>query len=108
MAPKSKTKTHFTCIQVDLRGLTHQKICCSNISSVSIKDMKIDQETSEENLFKKILIDNCYQDLMGSSTQARSIKNYEFRISRSKIRPMLMYLFRIYFLTILDIYKAYF
>ena len=45
---------------------------------------------------------------MGSSTQARSIELYEFRISKFEFRPMLMYLFRVSFLTTLDMYKVYF
>ena len=43
-----------------------------------------------------------------SSTQTRFIENYDFRNSRSKIRPILYYLIRISFLTALVIYKAYF
>ena len=43
-----------------------------------------------------------------SSTQAISVKTYEFRTSRSNFHPMLKYLYRVSFLTILDIYKAYF
>ena len=42
-----------------------------------------------------------------SLTVARSIKNYNFRISRSEIWPSLVYLFGVSFLIILDIYKAY-
>ena len=49
---------------------------------------------------------------MRSSTdgliRARSIENDDFHFSRSEIRPKLMYLFRVSFLTTLDIYKAYF
>ena len=41
-----------------------------------------------------------------SSTQARSIKNYDFRISKSKIRPMLYYLIRVSFLIALVIHKS--
>ena len=37
-----------------------------------------------------------------------SIKNYEIRIFRSDFWPMLMYLYRVSFLTTLDIYKTYF
>ena len=37
-----------------------------------------------------------------------SIKNYEIIIFRSDFRPMLMYLCRVSFLIILDIYKTYF
>ena len=65
------------------------------------------QETSEEKLFYWSST-GYYWDLIGSSTQARSIEFYEFKISRSEFLPMLKYLFRISFLTILDIYKAYF
>ena len=46
--------------------------------------------------------------LTHSSTQAQSIKNYDFRISRFEIQPTLVYLFRVSFLITLDIYKAYF
>ena len=42
-------------------------------------------------------IEIIYRDLMGSSTQARSIEFYKFRISRSNFWPMLMHLFRIFF-----------
>ena len=45
---------------------------------------------------------------MGSSTQTQSIENYDFIIFRSEIRLMPMYLFRVSFLTTLNIYKAYF
>ena len=37
-----------------------------------------------------------------------SIENYENQFFRSDFRPMLMYLCRVFFLTTLDIYKAYF
>ena len=40
-----------------------------------------------------------------SSIAAWSTENYDFRISRSKIWPRLLYLFRFSFLTILNIYK---
>ena len=43
-----------------------------------------------------------------NSTLARSIELYEFRNSRSEFWPMLMYLFKVSFLTTLDIYKTYF
>ena len=52
---------------------------------------------------------------LSSSTTARqilsievSIENYEIQIFRSDFQPMLTYLYRISFLTTLDIYKAYF
>ena len=37
-----------------------------------------------------------------------SVEIYEIRISRSDFLPMLVYLYRVSFLTTLDIYKAYF
>ena len=37
-----------------------------------------------------------------------SIKNYENQFFKSDFRPMLMHLCRVFFLTTLDIYKAYF
>ena len=46
--------------------------------------------------------------LIDSSTAARSIKNYDFRISRSEIWPSLVYLLRASWLTTLDIYETYF
>ena len=39
-----------------------------------------------------------------SSTTARFIENYDFRISRLEIQLSLVYLFRVSFLTTLDIY----
>ena len=48
------------------------------------------------------------RSLKNASIEARSIKNYDFQIFKSKIRPKLMCLFRVYFLTTLEIYKAYF
>ena len=54
----------------------------------------------------------CYQDLIWNSidgsTHPPSIENYDFRISKSKIRPRLMYLFKVSIFTTLDVYKAYF
>ena len=53
-----------------------------------------------------------YQDLKSkldrSSTLAVFVETYEIRISKSDFQPMLIYLNRISFLTILDIHKAYF
>ena len=43
-----------------------------------------------------------------SSTQAVSIETYEIRNSRYDFWPMPVYLYRVSFLTNLDIYKAYF
>ena len=46
--------------------------------------------------------------LDNSSTEAVSVKNYEIRISKSNYTHIQVYLCRVYFLTILDIYKNYF
>ena len=43
-----------------------------------------------------------------SSTIAQSIKIYDFQFSRFEFRFRILYLFRVSFLTTLDIYKAYF
>ena len=40
--------------------------------------------------------------------ETQSIENYNFQISKSEIRPKLIYLFKVSFLTTLDIYKTYF
>ena len=56
-------------------------------------------------------IDACYRDLMwssiDSSTTTRSIEMYDFKFFRPEIWPRLLYLFRVSFLTTLNIYKAY-
>ena len=57
------------------------------------------QETSEEKLFIKS---------RQIAWQMPAIENYDFRISRSEIQPKFMCLFRLSFLTTLDMYKAYF
>ena len=44
---------------------------------------------------------------MRSSIEARLIESYDFQFFISEIQPKLMYLFRVSFLTTLDIYKAY-
>ena len=46
--------------------------------------------------------------LCWSSTQAISVETYKIRTSRSNFWPMLKYLYKVSFLTTLDIYKAYF
>ena len=55
---------------------------------------------------------NCYWGLMKkldtSSTQARPIKNYDFKFLRSEIRPMITWLIRVSLSTTLVIYKTYF
>ena len=82
----------------------------------SIKDMKIDPRNKwrkDAYLFlTDSLTDSYYQDLIQNSidslTPTRSIKNYDFRISRSEIQPKFMCMCRVSFLITLDIYKAYF
>ena len=53
-----------------------------------------------------------YQGLMlkldRSSTETVSIENYEIKISRSDYTHILEYLYRVSFLTTLNIYKDYF
>ena len=79
---------------------------------IVLKTWRLIQETSEEKLFYWSSIDSLTygicRDLLDkldtSSTLAQSIELYEFRNSRSEFRLMLMYLFRISFLTTLDIY----
>ena len=46
--------------------------------------------------------------LDSSSTEAVSIKNYEIQIFRSNFTYIHVYLYRVSFLTTLDIYKDYF
>ena len=58
-------------------------------------------------------LDKCFyrslmQKLDTSSTQAWFIDIYNFKISRSEIRPMMTWMIRISFLTTLVIYKVYF
>ena len=43
-----------------------------------------------------------------SSTEVVSVETYKIRTFRSDFWPMLKYLYRVSFLTTLDIYKAYF
>ena len=43
-----------------------------------------------------------------SLTQAISVETYKIRTSRSNFWPVLKYLYKVSFLTTLDIYKAYF
>ena len=94
-------------------GLRLQETCCS---SQVLKPWRYDQETSEEELFIKARQQSWqkdfYQDLMLklniSSTQAVSAETYEIRNFRSDSWPVLVYLYRVSFLTTLDIYKAYF
>ena len=77
-----------------------------------LKVMKIGPRNKWRKVVHQVSTDDCYRNLIWSSidgsTHPRSIENYNFRISRSKIRPRLMSLFRVSFLTNLDIYKPYF
>ena len=90
-------------------GLRLQETCCS---SQVLKLWRLDQETSEEELFikaRQISRQNpFYRNLMlkldRSLTKSESTETYEIRISKSDFRPMLKYLCRISFLTTLDIY----
>ena len=80
-----------------------------------LKPWRSDQETSEEELFIKTRQQSrqkdFYRDLKlkldTSSTQAVSVETYKFRTSRFDFQPMLTYLYKVYFLTTLDIYKNY-
>ena len=80
-------------------GLIYQEVCCSNISSGIFKIMKIDPRKK----WRKA--DSVSLDRSSTDT---AIENYDFRIFRSEIRPILYYLIRVSFLTTLVIYKAYF
>ena len=104
-------------------GLVLQETCCSR---QVLKPWKLDQETSEEKLFikarqklDKISTDNIYRGLMKKARQNLnrsstdistdiSIEIYKIRISKSDFRPKLTCMYRVSFLTTLDIYKTYF
>ena len=85
-------------------------------SNLVLKPSKSIHETSEEVLFIKARQiaqqNNIYRDLMmqldSCSTEAVSIENYKIRISRSNFTHIHVYLYRVSFLTTLDIYKNYF
>ena len=92
-------------------GLMYQEVCCANISSGVIKDMKADPR----NKWRKAvsysldtsLIDIAIENYWRSSTQARFIEIYNFRISRSEIRLMMTCLIRVSIPTTLVICKTY-
>ena len=94
-------------------GLRLQETCCS---SQVLKQWGSDQETSEEELFikarQKSRQNPFYRDLMlkldRNSTQVVSVKTYEIKNSKSDFWSMLKYLYRVSFLTTLDIYNDYF
>ena len=92
-----------------------QETCCS---SLVLKPWRLNQETSEEKLFTKagqitqhlrtVSSTDSYLSRFNEAQQILSIEVTGIQIFRSNFRPMLMYLFRVSFLTTLDIYKAYF
>ena len=94
-------------------GLWFQETSCS---SQVLKPWRFEQETSEEELFIKARQQSrqkdFYRDLMLkldiSSTQAVSVENYEIKLFKSNYTHIPVYLCRVSFFTILDIYKDYF
>ena len=62
----------------------------------------------DSNLDRKDFYRDLKSKLNRSLTQVVSVEIYEIRISRSDFLPMLVYLYRVSFLTTLDIYKTYF
>ena len=96
-----------------------QETCCS---SLVLKLWRLDQEISEEKLFTKarqiarhLRTDSSTDSYLSRFNEAQqilfievSIKITGIQIFRSDFWPMLMYLYRVSFLTTLDIYKAYF
>ena len=92
-------------------------------SSPVLKPCKSVQETSEEGLFIKagqipdrwlsVEVSTVAWQILSievstAAWQILSIENYENQFFRFDFQPMLIYLCRVYFLTTLDIYKAYF
>ena len=77
-----------------------------------MKSCKSIRETSEEVLFIKTRQIHIHRGLMmkldNSSTEVVSIENYEIQIFRSDFTHIHVYLYRVSFLTTLDIYKDYF
>ena len=96
-----------------------QETCCS---SLVLKIWRLDQEISEEKLFTKarkiarhLRTDSSTDSYLSRFNEAQQILSIEvsikitgIQIFRSDFWPMLMYLYRVSFLTTLDIYKAYF
>ena len=62
----------------------------------------------DSNLDRKDFYRDLKSKLNRSSTEANSVKTYEIKIFRFDFQPKLVYLYRVSFLTTLDIYKAYF
>ena len=90
----------------------YQEVCCSNISSGIIKDMKFDLRSKWRKVVSLKLNTSCYQGLMKkfntNSTQAWSIENYNFRNLISEIRLIMTWMVRVSLSTTLVIYKVYF
>ena len=99
---------HFTCNWVRSRMcLMLQE---TRFEVQVLKPCKYIQESSEKVLHFKTrqLLDRYYLSSSIVAWQILSIENYKIQISRFDFRPMLMYLCRVSFLIILDIYKVYF
>ena len=86
----------------------YQEVCCSNISSGIIKNMKFDPRNKWGKVVSLNLNTSCYRGLIRSSTQAQSIKNYDFKFLRSELRSMITWIIRVSLFTTLIIYDAYF
>ena len=96
-----------------------QETCCS---SLVLKPWKLDQQTSEEKIFTKaeqiarhLWTDNSIDSYLSRFNETRQILSIEVSIEITGIQifrydfwPMLMFFYRVSFLTTLDIYKAYF
>ena len=86
----------------------YQEVCCSNISSGIIKDMKFDPRNKWWKAVSLKLNTSYYRGLMKIFTQARSIENYDFRILKSEIWPIMTWIIKVSLSSTLVIYKAYF
>ena len=80
-------------------GLMYQEVYCANISSGVIKEMKADPRNKRRKAVSLSLniisIDIAIENYWRSSTQARSIEIYNFKISWSEIRLMMTCLIRV-------------
>ena len=81
-------------------------MCCSNITSGTIKDMKIDpRNKSRKTILLKLstsLDINIYQGLMNKFDTSLIIEIYDFRNLKSEILPMMTWLIRVSLFTNLD------
>ena len=89
-------------------GLMYQEVLCSATSSGIIKDMKIDPRNKWRKAGSLKLDTSIYWELMRSSTQARFIKNYDFKNLRFEIQPTITWIIRVSFSTTLDHIKGLF